>query len=149
MTKFILSLWHADGSGTVQVFGPYDTAAMAGQVRDRLAAWPSIPYTRWTVDTVERTSGSPGTDVLEEEVGPANGWTPQMAADIRKRFVNNEACQHCKGLHARACPRVKSMTFHNNGSLASIEFWQDGEWSDNNVIWPEEVPDISSAEDSS
>lgn len=134
----VLKLWLSDRSGVIQMFGPYADVPTAEKVRDRLIVWPSISTYcgHWTIDPVIQTSGSPGEDLQDD-----GGWTPEIIADVQRRFSNNEACQHCKGLHARACPRVKSMTFHSNGSLASIEFWPDGEWSDENVIWPEEVPD--------
>ncbi len=31
------------------------------------------------------------------------------------------------------------MSFHPNGSLASVDFWPDGKWSDDGVIWPEDL----------
>lgn len=48
------------------------------------------------------------------------------------------ACSHCGGRHARACPRVRSLRFHPNGTLAQVDFWRDGRWSDENVLWPDD-----------
>lgn len=73
--------------------------------------------------------------------------TLEEAADIRARFARGDACRHCGGLHPRSCPRVKRMAFHSNGTLAEVEFWPDGEWSDENVIWPEELPEPSEEAD--
>lgn len=142
--KFILSLWHYDKSGVIQTFGPYDTEEEAVQVRDRLSKWPSISgsgyLSSWTIEPVVSTSGSPGQDLRDSEV--PSGWTADLAANYRTRFTNGEACKHCGGIHARACPRIKKMNFHSNGSLAEVEFWSDGQWSDDNVVWPEEIPEF-------
>lgn len=67
--------------------------------------------------------------------------TPDQAADIRSRFQRGDACRHCGGLHPRSCPRVKRMAFHSNGAMAEVEFWPDGQWSDDNILWPEELPE--------
>lgn len=48
-------------------------------------------------------------------------------------------CVHCGGAHFRACPRVKRMVFNNSGGLQEIEFWPEGSWSTENVIWPEDI----------
>jgi hypothetical protein len=58
---------------------------------------------------------------------------------LRKIFEENRQCAHCGGFHHRACPRVRSFTFHSNGDLASVEFWPDGRWSDEHVVWREQV----------
>lgn len=147
--RFVLQLWHPDqADGVVQSFGPYGSRAEAQKVQSKLSAWPAISgfgyLGRWTIQPLEPTSGSPGQDVADP-VDPS-GWTPEVAANIRARFLNGEACQHCKGIHARACPRVRTMTFHPTGALASVEFWREGLWSDAHIIWPEEVPDLNSEE---
>lgn len=132
--EHLVYLWTMDRTAVKQAFGPYGSAEEAEQVRDRLSAWPAL-VGHWAIDVVHPTSGSPGRDLVGD-------WTPQMAKEVRARFAANEACQHCKGLHARACPRVKTMSFHPNGGLAAVEFWPDGQWSDAQVIWPEDVPDF-------
>lgn len=64
--------------------------------------------------------------------------TVELAAQLRRIPV----CQHCFGRHARACPRVKRMAWHPNSQLAEIEFWPDGKWSDEHVIWPEALAEV-------
>lgn len=64
--------------------------------------------------------------------------SPEDAAAILARVP---ACAHCKGHHVRACPRVKSMKFHPNGSLAGVDFWPEGKWSDDHILWPDELVD--------
>ncbi|MFF4403596.1 hypothetical protein [Streptomyces sp. NPDC001404] len=66
--------------------------------------------------------------------------SPEQAADIRARFDRGDGCRHCGGIHVRSCPRVRRLAFHPNGTLAEVEFWPDGRWSDASVIWPEELP---------
>jgi hypothetical protein len=51
-------------------------------------------------------------------------------------------CSHCGGVHRRACPRVKKLEFDYRSDLVqirSVEFWPEGQWSDDNIIWPEDV----------
>lgn len=62
--------------------------------------------------------------------------TPEDAAAIRARLP---ACSHCGGWHMRACPRVRSMSFHPSGALAGVVFWPDGKWSGDFVLWPDEI----------
>jgi len=35
----------------------------------------------------------------------------------------HQQCQHCGGFHVRACPRVRSVSFHPNGKIASVTYW--------------------------
>jgi hypothetical protein len=75
------------------------------------------------------TGAAPDPDVLSAE----------LAAQLRADFDQGKGCQHCGGRHARACPRVKRFKFHPNGTLAQVDFWPEGEWSDDHVIWPEDL----------
>lgn len=54
-------------------------------------------------------------------------------------------CQHCGGVHDRACPRVKRMSFTPSGGLAEVEFWD--RWDAANVIFPEMLGVIGDDED--
>lgn len=64
-----------------------------------------------------------------------------LTAELAARLREIPSCQHCGGRHARACPRVRRMAFHANGALAEVEFWPEGRWSDDDIIWPEELPE--------
>ena len=55
-------------------------------------------------------------------------------------LLRTRQCQHCGGAHARACPRVKRLEWHPNGELAAVEFWPEGAWSTDGVLWPEDIP---------
>lgn len=63
----------------------------------------------------------------------------EMPAEERERakayFQAGEVCAHCRGVHNRACPRVKRMKYHENSTLAEVEFWADGQWPIENVIF--------------
>lgn len=48
-------------------------------------------------------------------------------------------CQYCQGVHFRACPRVRSLRYHENGQLARVDFWRQGEFDEAGTIWPEMV----------
>lgn len=70
---------------------------------------------------------------------PDDELTATELARLRAEFDQGKGCQHCGGRHARACPRVKRLKFHPTGALAEVAFWPDGEWSDDHVIWPEDL----------
>lgn len=69
-----------------------------------------------------------------------NGALPaDVIARLKTEFDQGKGCQHCGGRHARACPRVKRFRFHPTGALAEVVFWPEGKWSDEHVIWPEDL----------
>jgi hypothetical protein len=60
-------------------------------------------------------------------------------AAMRKALDEGKGCQHCGGLHTRACPRVRRLVYHPNGMVAEVEFFPPDVWSDNEIIWPEDL----------
>lgn len=62
-----------------------------------------------------------------------------ITAEQAEQVARIPACDHCGGRHMRKCPRVRLFKWHPNGSLAAVEFWPDGEWSDAHVLWPDEL----------
>lgn len=74
---------------------------------------------------------------VEELTGGKDDTT--LTAELAAKLREIPSCQHCGGRHARACPRVRKMSFHPNGALASVEFWPEGRWSDDDIIWPEDI----------
>ena len=56
----------------------------------------------------------------------------------REEFESMQ-CMHCGGAHLRACPRVKRLVFNNSNNIQEVEFWADGAWSQDSIIWPEEL----------
>jgi hypothetical protein len=63
----------------------------------------------------------------------------EEAAQVHEEF-RRRRCQHCGGAHARACPRVRRLRFHPDSRLAAVEFWPDGTWADEGIMWPESLP---------
>lgn len=57
---------------------------------------------------------------------------------LRERWLADK-CQHCGGLHLRACPRVRRMAFRD-GALVEVEFWDT--WNTDDVAWPEDFMDV-------
>lgn len=37
-------------------------------------------------------------------------------------------CRNCGTIHPGICPRVREMTYHPNGNVATERFWKPGEW---------------------
>jgi len=60
-------------------------------------------------------------------------------ADARVLFEAGAACEHCGGVHHRACPRIKRKAFHPNGNLIEVEYWPD--YPQDGIIWPEDAYD--------
>lgn len=54
-------------------------------------------------------------------------------------------CQACGGLHARQCPRVRSVEYISQGDrvlIRKVAYWPEGKWSDEGVTWPESLPPL-------
>lgn len=69
---------------------------------------------------------------------PAGGTDGGLTPDLVER-VRAHRCAHCGGTHARACPRVKRLAYHPNGTLAEVEFWPSNDWPEDHIIWPEYI----------
>lgn len=74
--------------------------------------------------------------IIDSDIVPDPDAIP---ADLAEQIARLKPCTHCGGRHTRACPRVRRMKFHPNGTLAAVEFWPEGKWSDEHVIWPEDM----------
>lgn len=111
-----------------------------GRRRNRTPPRSSIPTeltprVEWDHRDPEPVATQPmlGTDI---QPTADTAVSPEDAAAIIARIP---ACAHCGGRHVRACPRVKSMRFHPNGSLAGVDFWGDGKWSEAHVLFGDEM----------
>lgn len=70
---------------------------------------------------------------------PDPDLTPEEQKAARDQWRTGK-CTWCGGLHLRACPRVRSFEFANDGkTVTRVEFWPDGQWPDANIIWPEDM----------
>lgn len=72
--------------------------------------------------------------------GDDREFTGDEARDMWAAFRASR-CEHCGGAHPRACPRVRQLSFHENGRIARVSFWPAGSWPDDYVQWPEDLPD--------
>lgn len=54
-------------------------------------------------------------------------------------LFEQKKCQHCGGLHVRKCPAVKEIEFYEDGKVKQVVYFARGEWSDDDVIWLEDV----------
>ena len=62
---------------------------------------------------------------------------PGLPEDMASALESIAACPYCGGQHARACPRVKKLTYHPGGEIAGVEYWPHGRWPDDHIIWPD------------
>lgn len=46
-------------------------------------------------------------------------------------------CQHCRGIHFRACPRVREIEYADGGAVRRVVFWPEGRYDDSDVIYPD------------
>jgi hypothetical protein len=72
-TRYVVLLSHADGSGPIQAFGPYNTEALAQDAMADLQAWPALSNAdKWELvpcaDTSTPTCGAvkPGDQYYSE-----------------------------------------------------------------------------------
>jgi len=63
---------------------------------------------------------------------------PRKPTPEELKILRDNRCDHCGGVHARACPRVKRLAFHPNGAVAEVEFWRAGSWPEDQVVWLDE-----------
>ena len=66
-------------------------------------------------------------------------------AAFRGEIPGHAPCEHCGGLHQRACNRVKRIERLGNGNVTVIEYWND--WKQPGCVWPEDAFDPEDAED--
>lgn len=65
--------------------------------------------------------------------------TRQEKLDAQAIFAAGEACEHCGGIHKRACPRVKRIEKLGNGNVTAVQYF--GRFDDSGIIWPEDAFD--------
>ena len=67
------------------------------------------------------------------------GLTLQQKREAQEAFAAGKGCEHCGGLHQRACNRVKRIEKLGNGNITVLEYWP--EWKQPGCIWPEDAWD--------
>lgn len=70
--------------------------------------------------------------------------TREEKRSAQQIFTAGEACEHCGGLHKRACPRIKRKAFHPNGNVIEVEYW--AEYDETGIVWPEDAWDPDDGE---
>lgn len=80
---------------------------------------------------------------------PTAGWI-RSAWDLVED-PKTKSCDHCKGYHTRACPRVKRITFYPPDpdgvmQVKEVEFFPHGEWPHESVIFADSLPIIGDEE---
>jgi hypothetical protein len=70
-------------------------------------------------------------------------FTSDELEGYREQFQQNKQCTHCGGLHLRACRRVRKIIMRNREEISEVEFWRDGQWDEEGIIWPEDVWDTT------
>lgn len=90
-----------------------------------------------------------------------NALTPEEEEYARHFFrgevEGKSACIHCTGLHnavagrhpnLQPCPRVQAISWHIDGeTITRVEYWPDGSWPTQGIIFPDQVPMIEDDEE--
>lgn len=67
---------------------------------------------------------------------PVDGAWPQGETQPRYEALR---CQWCQGIHFRACPRVESIEYHDNGHVKKVQYWPAGAYDDSDTVYPEMI----------
>lgn len=78
-------------------------------------------------------------ETVEIESPLAAYYPPGMIEGDRKTRFAALQCEHCKGVHSAACPRVRELTKYENGAIKKVVYYRDDEWDPSAVIWAEDV----------
>jgi hypothetical protein len=75
--------------------------------------------------------------------------TRQQKLEAQAIFDAGKACEHCGGIHRRACPRIKRQVWvragPGDGQQLEVEYWRT--FDDSAIIWPEDAYDMDDPED--
>jgi hypothetical protein len=66
-------------------------------------------------------------------------------AVFRGEVPGKGPCEHCGGLHERACPRVKRVERHPNGNITGVTYFR--RWDESGVVFPEDAFDPDDTEE--
>lgn len=117
-----------------------------GELAALLGPWvkpAGIPEPAWQQLTawVDRITGAPPEPMSDDDKA-------QARAIFEGKHPDRRACEHCGGIHARSCPRVKSERFVYSHSAptdisrvveSEIRYWPPGTWETDDVTFPEDV----------
>lgn len=105
------------------------------------------------LEAIERVFANGGVsfngDEPEEGSSTLSVQSRRDAQDIFEgRNPNRSPCEHCGGVHARACPRIKreQITYDYNVNTSvtqitgrTVSYWPPGTWETDDIIFPEDV----------
>jgi transcriptional regulator with XRE-family HTH domain len=137
-----LAAWAAAYHALTAVSGPERRRVReaAGITRARLGELLGVSAAR--VEAYERGTLPAGADALAyhqalEAMAPPEDARlgPEQRAVVLEYFEKDEVCPNCHGIHTRACPRVRSVEYHDGGQLKRVEYWPEGQWSTEYVIF--------------
>ena len=77
---------------------------------------------------------------LHAQFAPPTGQTCPVCGR-----VHPGPCQTCGGLHARACPRVRSIEYVPQGDsilIKRVEYWPDGRWDTSGIMFADQLPPL-------
>lgn len=66
---------------------------------------------------------------------------PNEVKELETLFADH-ACKACGGLHTEtigtpgACPRIRRVVYDNHGNVTEMDFWPEGEWSRDGILFP-------------
>lgn len=83
---------------------------------------------------------------LREEIEVPSPVMPGVLGNIKSTVWDQQKCQHCGGLHNRSCPRVRRIAYTDSGKPSEVEFWPEGRWPADEVIWLEDVIEAAAEE---
>ena len=75
---------------------------------------------------------------------PEPGLSADEAKELRGQW-ERDACGACGGLHTTAikapgaCPRIKRITYDAQGRMLGVEYWPEGKWPKDGIVWPDEI----------
>lgn len=122
---------------------------LAGVSRATLAEMMGVPWDRIRIYEDEKHPKYPTgedaaryVDALDAMSAPyatamdaeQREWTIDLF-ETRKRDYPPAVCEHCQGVHSRACPRVKRIVYDENRRVAEVEYWPDAAWPKEHVIF--------------
>ena len=68
---------------------------------------------------------------------------PGVGSPGKTTAFEKQKCQHCHGVHTRACPRVAEIEYHPDGRVARVVYWPHGSWPEDEVLWLEDVQEAA------
>ena len=118
-----------------------EAQALLGEARLELAGRPEVPAT----EPGEEPLTAAEIRHLHDQFAPPTGKACAACG-----VIHPGPCQTCGGLHARSCPRIRSVEYQPKGDdiiIRRVEYWPDGRWSTEGIYFPESLPPLPDEND--